>query len=244
MGEKRMASVLKKPLHQYKMIYFDVGDTLLTIPAARLILQQYLLERSLRRDPDEVERQFTSSFRLFYYDRPAERVEKVTPESDRAFWLRVYDHILRSLELHRELSDEDIQRCSHELYDIFTSPGSYELFGDVEECLETLASRGFRLGVVSNFAPTLRGILQQKGILGRFDPVIVSTEVGLEKPDPAIFRLALERCGLPAEDVLYVGDHDRNDIWAPAQVGIDAVKIIRYEYHSGEGIRSLRDLFA
>ncbi|KIL42535.1 hydrolase [Gordoniibacillus kamchatkensis] len=234
--------LLKKPLHDYKMICFDVGDTLMTIPAARIILHDYLLARSLRRDPEQLERQFTSSFRLFYYDRPAERVDKVTPESDRAFWVRVYDHILRSLELHRELSADDVHRCCHELYDIFTAADSYELFADVQPCLQELQARGFRLGVVSNFAPTLRGILQAKGILHYFDPVIVSTEVGLEKPDPAIFRLALERSGLRADDILYIGDHDRNDIWAPAQAGIDALKIIRYDFHSGEGIRSLGEL--
>ncbi|MFC0214384.1 HAD-IA family hydrolase [Paenibacillus chartarius] len=237
-----MQTLLKKPLSHYKMIYFDVGDTLLTIPAAQVIMHQFLLARSLERDPEQLERQFISSFRLFYYDRPAERVEQVTPETDRAFWVNVYDHILRSLDLHRELNDDDVHRCCHELYDIFTASSSYALFDDVKECMEELHRRGMRLGIVSNFAPTLKSILEDKGILHLFDPVIVSTEVGLEKPDPAIFRLALEQCGLPAGDVLYVGDHDRNDIWAPAQVGIDAVKILRYDFHSGEGIRTLREL--
>lgn len=237
-----MSVKLPKPLHHYKMIYFDVGDTLITIPAARVILHEYLLKRSLERDPEQVERQFTSSFRLFYYDRPAELEGACTPESDRAFWVKVYDHILRSLDVHRELTADDLHRCCHELYDIFTAPASYELFEDVKEMLPKLRERGLRLGIVSNFAPTLVSILEAKGIASYFDPVLVSTEVGLEKPDPAIFSLALERCGLPASEVLYVGDHDRNDIWAPRQVGIDAVKIIRYDFHQGEGIRSLREL--
>ena len=38
-----------------------------------------------------------------------------------------------------------------------------------------------------------------------------------------------------AKDVLYIGDHETNDIWAPNQVGIDAVRIIRYPYHTGDG---------
>jgi putative hydrolase of the HAD superfamily len=237
-----MPDKLPKPLNQYKMIYFDVGDTLITIPAARVILHRYLSERSLERDPEQLERQFMSSFRLFYYDRPSEQEGACTPESDRAFWVKVYDHILRNLDVHRELTADDVHRCCHELYDIFTAPDSYELFEDVAEVLPQLKERGFRLGIVSNFAPTLHAILEAKGIAAYFDPVLVSTEVGLEKPDPAIFSLALERCGLPAADVLYIGDHDRNDIWAPNQVGIDAVKIIRYDFHEGEGIRSLREL--
>ncbi|MFH5181940.1 HAD-IA family hydrolase [Paenibacillus sp. TAB 01] len=125
---------------------------------------------------------------------------------------------------------------------MFTGPEHYQLFNDVAECLPKLQERGLRLGIISNFAPTLSSILKHKGILHYFDPVIVSTEVGLEKPNPAIFELALARAGLSASEVLYVGDHDRNDIWAPNQAGIDAVKIKRYDYHSGEGIHSLREL--
>ncbi|MNR61381.1 Phosphoglycolate phosphatase [compost metagenome] len=64
----------------------------------------------------------------------------------------------------------------------------------------------------------------------------------MEKPDPAIFRLALQMAGVEASEVLYVGDHETNDIWAPNQVGIDAVRIIRYPYHTGDGIRSLLEL--
>ncbi|WP_216628251.1 HAD-IA family hydrolase [Paenibacillus germinis] len=43
-----------------------------------------------------------------------------------------------------------------------------------------------------------------------FDPIIVSTEVGLEKPDPAIFQLALNMAG--PKDILYVGDHETIDV--------------------------------
>ena len=89
----------------------------------------------------------------------------------------------------------------------------------------------------------MKAILADKGVLHYFDPVLVSTEVGLEKPDPAIFQLALQMAGVEAEDVLYIGDHETNDIWAPNQVGIDAVRIIRYPYHHGDGIRSLLELF-
>ncbi|MNR13169.1 Phosphoglycolate phosphatase [compost metagenome] len=64
----------------------------------------------------------------------------------------------------------------------------------------------------------------------------------MEKPDPAIFQLALQMAEIDAADVLYVGDHETNDVWAPNQVGIDAVRIIRYPYHTGDGIRSLLEL--
>lgn len=234
---------LRKPLHEYKAIFFDVGDTLMTIPAARIILQQFLALRSLHREQDRIGTLFTEAFRTFYYGKQLNPDEVCSPESDRAFWMSIYRHILEQLGAREEWTEDEIHRCCHELYDEFTGPEHYRLFEDVQESLAELEGRGFRLGVVSNFAPTLRSILEDKGIARYFDPLIVSTEVGLEKPNPAIFKLALERSGLGPEEVLYVGDHDQNDIWAPNQAGIAAVKIIRYDYLQGAGIRTLKELW-
>ncbi|MCS7460258.1 HAD-IA family hydrolase [Paenibacillus doosanensis] len=237
--------MIPKPLHAYKAVFFDVGDTLMTIPASQTIMRQYLADRSLRRDEERVGRLFTEAFRLFYYGRQVDAYEPCTPESDRAFWMKLYRYILEKLGVHEERwTDEQIDDCCRGMYELFTGPQPYRLFDDVKESVEALKQRGFRLGIISNFAPTLTDILRHQGILHHFDPVIVSTEVGLEKPDPAIFHLALERSGLAASDILYVGDHDTNDIWAPAQAGIDAVKIKRYDYHSGAGIHSLLELLA
>jgi putative hydrolase of the HAD superfamily len=234
---------MRKSLQHYKMIYFDAGDTLLALPAARMILQQYLALRSMERDEAHIDELFTEAFRLFYYGKPLDSFEVCTPESDRLFWVHLYKYVLNKLNAHEELTEDEIHACCHELYDIYTAPEHYELFEDVKECLSRLQELGLRIGIVSNFAPTLKAILESKGILHMFENVIVSTEVGLEKPNPAIFKLAMEHSRLEAKEILYIGDHDRNDIWAPNQVGMDAVKILRYEFLSGEGIHSLRELF-
>ncbi|WNQ12615.1 HAD-IA family hydrolase [Paenibacillus aurantius] len=231
-----------KPLTAYKAVFFDVGDTLMTIPAARLIMRQFLAQRSFHREEDEIGGLFHEAFQLFYYGKQLNPDEVCSPESDRQFWIQLYRFILDRLGAEEEWTEDEIHACCHEMYDVFTAPEQYQLFEDVEESLEAFSKRGLRLGVISNFAPTLRHILEAKGILSYFDPVIVSTEVGIEKPNPSIFRLALEEAGLEAKDVLYIGDHEHNDLWAPAQVGIDAVKIKRYDYMEGEGIRSLLEL--
>lgn len=233
---------MRKPINAYKAIFFDVGDTLMTIPAARVIMQQFLASRSLHREEEQIGSLFTEAFRLFYYGKQLNPDEVCSPESDRVFWMKLYSYILERLGAHDEWTEDEVHRCCHELYDMFTKPEQYQLFDDVKSNLERLKQQGLRLGVISNFAPTLKEILANKGILSYFEPVIVSTEVGLEKPNPDIFRLALREAGLKAEEVLYVGDHDQNDIWAPQQAGIDAVKIKRYDYHSGEGIHSLSEL--
>ncbi|WP_281889396.1 HAD-IA family hydrolase [Paenibacillus sp. YYML68] len=236
---------LKKPLTAYKAVFFDVGDTLLTIPEARMILHKFLAERSLHRNEETLGELFQEAFQLFYYNKQLdESFPACSPESDRVFWMDIYRYMLNKLDVTGQdnWTEERIHAVCHELYDVFTSPAHYALFEDVKPVLAELAARGFRLAIVSNFAPTLVSILEDKGIASYFDPIIVSTVVGLEKPDPAIFRLALDQSGLSAEDVLYVGDHERNDLWAPGQVGIDAIRIMRYDYQTGEGMRSLREL--
>ena len=54
----------------------------------------------------------------------------------------------------------------------------------------------YKLSVLSNADVSLRGRLERDGIHALFDDVVVSAEVGMAKPDPAIFRLAAERLGL------------------------------------------------
>ncbi|CAN7582538.1 HAD-IA family hydrolase [Paenibacillus sp. LjRoot56] len=233
---------MRRELNSYKMIYLDAGDTLVTIPAAQTILKQYLQLRAVDRDEDHINELFTQAFRLFYYVEKKDNFVVCSPESDREFWVNLYHYVLHKLGVHEDWTEEEIFNCCHELYEIFTAPEYYDLFDDVKPFLEELKTQGFRIGIISNFAPTLKAILADKGVLHYFDPVLVSTEVGLEKPDPAIFRLALQMADVEASDVLYVGDHETNDIWAPNQVGIDAVRIIRYPYHTGDGIRSLLEL--
>lgn len=80
------------------------------------------------------------------------------------------------------------------------------------ESVDILA-RHYRLGMITNgYSDSQRGRLTAAGWRDRFDPLLISEEVGLAKPDARIFEMALERLELGAEEVLYVGDslsHDR-----------------------------------
>lgn len=229
---------------RYRAVFFDAGDTLITIPAAHEMMEAYLAERRFPFDPKVVQNLLDEGIARFYYNKSDYSNITVTPETDRNFWVGIYRYILDRMNASSYWSDEHIHRCCHELYDLFVAPEYYALFEDVADCLERLRMMGFRLGLVSNFAPTLREIFRSHHILHFFDPFIVSTEVGYEKPNPAIFTMALKKANLLSNEVVYVGDHPTNDIWAPQQVGIDAIRIIRYDGITGDGIRSLHELFA
>ena len=81
--------------------------------------------------------------------------------------------------------------------------------------LDTLRhlSRHFRLGLITNgYSDSQRGRLDAAGLTSFFDPILISEEVGIAKPDARIFEMALDALELSAGDVIYVGDsiaHDR-----------------------------------
>jgi HAD superfamily hydrolase (TIGR01509 family) len=80
----------------------------------------------------------------------------------------------------------------------------------------------YKLSVLSNADMSLRGRLERDGIHALFDDVVVSAEVGMAKPDPAIFRLAVERLGLTPAECVFVDDWDQN-VAAARDVGMRGV---------------------
>jgi putative hydrolase of the HAD superfamily len=85
------------------------------------------------------------------------------------------------------------------------------------------------LALVSNFdhPPHLHRLLAEHGLAPLFQEVVVSSEVGVKKPDPAIFASALATTGLSPHEVAYVGDSDE-DIQAALAGGLVPVRIERY----------------
>ena len=91
------------------------------------------------------------------------------------------------------------------------------------ELLDWLRGR-YRLAVVSNFdyTPTVRRILTESGILGRFETVVVSDTVGWRKPRPDIFQRALTEMGVAAGECLFVGDRPDIDVAGAKGMGMAA----------------------
>lgn len=91
------------------------------------------------------------------------------------------------------------------------------------EALGRLRSAGLRLGVVSNSDGKVEQALRAAGLIDYFDVVIDSSRVGIEKPDPAIFRAALEALSVRADEAIYVGDLYEVDVVGARAAGIEAV---------------------
>jgi len=92
-------------------------------------------------------------------------------------------------------------------------------FEAIPGALETIASlrcRGLAVAVVSNWDVGLAEHLERLGVDALFSAIVTSAEARAAKPDPAVFRLALERLGVDAARALHVGDEDEDERGAAA----------------------------
>lgn len=107
---------------------------------------------------------------------------------------------------------------------LWTNDG-IKLYSEVREVLEIL-SKHYRLGIVANQSSSIRELLQEWRIESYFQLIILSEEVGLSKPNTAIFTLALQKANISADRVVYVGDRYDNDILPAKSLGMWTVRIL------------------
>lgn len=95
--------------------------------------------------------------------------------------------------------------------------------------LAELRRRGYRLGLISNTGTTpgsvLRALLRDYGVLPCLEVTAFSNEVGLAKPSPSLFRLALEQLGVSPGEAVHIGDQPWADVAGALGVGMRAVQV-------------------
>lgn len=117
----------------------------------------------------------------------------------------------------------------------------------VRASLERFREAGLRLAVVSNANGTLKEVLDRLGLSAAFDAILDSAVEGVEKPDPRLFRLALQRLGAGAETAVHVGDLYHVDVVGARAAGVRPVLLDEAGLYEGVDcprVRSLADLAA
>lgn len=191
-----------------RAIFFDAAGTLIRLP--RGVGHHYSAvarRHGCALDAAVLDAAFRAAWKTMPA-RPATRTAR--PDDDRGWWRALVDSVLD--RVGAAALDRDAYFA--ELYAEFARPGVWELFPEVREVLDALAGR-CGLGIISNFDGRLRAILGGLGIAGRFEFMVLSSEVGADKPDPWIFERALSLAGVRPEQALHVGDDPRCD-WAGA----------------------------
>jgi YjjG family noncanonical pyrimidine nucleotidase len=112
----------------------------------------------------------------------------------------------------RELSTAFLERLSEKTY----------LMPHAISVLKALSKRIAIVLVTNGIAMVQKRRLAASEIGMYFQDVLISADLGVSKPDPAIFHIAVRRLGLPAGEILCIGDSPSSDIRGAANAGIDS----------------------
>jgi putative hydrolase of the HAD superfamily len=223
-----------------RAVLFDAGETLVhPAPSFPELFAGVLSTRGIERSPEAVIEASRAVFHRFSEAARDNDLWTTSPEASARFWKSVYARMIRELDIGAADGLADT------LYEAFTDQRNYALFDDVAATLDALEAAGLALGIVSNFEAWLEDLLGSLGVRERFGVRVISGREGIEKPDPRIFTLAIERLGIDARDVAYVGDNPEFDIAPAHALGMTPVLIDRRgRFPDADGIRitDLREL--
>ena len=142
--------------------------------------------------------------------------------------LTVYERRMRVLvgELEVKLEVEELRQISEA--SVAAWHAYTPLDPEAKSVLGELQGR-YKLALISNFdhPPHVHRLLDDLALRPFFDAVVVSGDVGVKKPDPAIFAPALEQTGLATDEALFVGDSPEDDVAGARAAGLRPVLIRR-----------------
>jgi putative hydrolase of the HAD superfamily len=211
----RTLMATENKLELIKAIFFDAAGTLFYL--TKTVGDHYALvgaEIGLQLDAKQLDHAFHTAWNKM---PQRQSIEGPREHDDIGWWRELVGLVLD--QVAPSLSELDRDNFFEVAYEHFAEAGVWELYPEALGVLEKLRPR-FQLAVISNFDGRLRFILKHLGISSFFTQVFISSELGADKPDPAIFQRALTAINLKPDEVLHVGDDPKRDWQAAAAAGL------------------------
>lgn len=219
-------------------VFFDMGGTIETFGYTRELrlnttreIQQRLLHAGIDLQLGAEQLYEVISSGLNEYKRwSIQRMEELPP------WRVWSDYIFPNQEVDRKSLSEISEDLTFLIETCFYQRA---MRPEVPEVLQALRQMGLKIGLISNVnsrgqVPTN---LKAYGIIDYFHPIVLSSEYGRRKPDPAIFHYAARLANAPASQCVYVGDRVTRDIEGARRAGFGLAIQIRHDFAHGEDDR-------
>ncbi|MCI0460214.1 MAG: HAD family hydrolase [Gemmataceae bacterium] len=201
-------------LQEVRAIFFDAVGTLIhPDPPAAVVYAEVGRRHGSRLHAGEMGRRFATAFAR---EEALDRAHTLQTSEDREVqrWRTIVAAVL---------DDVTDDACFAELYQHFSQPQAWRCEAGTARLLETLAGRGYVLGLASNYDQRLRRVVEGLPELRAVRPLVISSEVGWRKPALAFFAAAVASVELAPPQVLFVGDDRANDFEGARAAGCRAV---------------------
>jgi len=194
-----------------QVIFFDAVGTLFQVKGSvGEIYLRYAKKYGIRPSAEltaKVNHAFKESFAqapqpIFATEKP----EKLK-QCERLWWFDIVHGVF-----YRTLMFEGFDEYFEEVYEAFETADHWEVYPEVPEVLQKLKSRGYELGVISNFDTRFFKIFRALNLDQYFDSITISSLAGSAKPSPKIFKYALDQHALDPDEAIHVGDSIKEDI--------------------------------
>jgi putative hydrolase of the HAD superfamily len=229
-----------------KAVIFDWFSTLAHYDPPREQLQaQVLRELGFNVSLTNIQRALVLADRDLYAEFSELSLEDGSPEERIQTFIRHQQGIMTraGIDADTVLAEKAIARLGE-----LNAGRRFALFDDVIPTIRMLKERRLVTGLLTNIPRGIQEICQELGLEPYLDFIISPAEAGADKPNPAIFHLALERAGVEASDAIYIGDQYLQDMVGARNAGIAPILIDRFnvspEFTDAPRILSLTELIA
>lgn len=226
-----------------RAIFFDAGNTLM-YPRVDQLAEEITREGRPATAEDFYAAERTAKQALDEWLWPQIRRGEVPRTIDLRYWTEY----LTALMVRLQVSEADRPALMPRVANAFRQITFWSQVGsDTPAFLESLRARGFFLGVISNSNGTIGEQLERLDLARFFSVIIDSHHVGVEKPHPEIFQIALERApeNIEPSQTVFVGDTNATDVGGAQLAGLRGILIDRvgaYPHAKASRIASLPEL--
>jgi len=207
-----------------QMVFFDAAGTLFDVRGSvGAIYARFAAKYDKHVDAEGLQHEFIRQFRTqppMIVGNSLAGAERLLAE--RNWWRNLVLDVFARLGEFPQFEDYFV-----EIFEFFRRAEAWAVFEDVTTTLAALRSRGYRLGLISNFDARLYDVLEGLRLRTYFDSIHLSTEVGAAKPEAEIFTFALQENGFTAAQAMHIGDRWQEDVQGARAAGLHAVWLNR-----------------
>jgi len=210
------------PNNHIKAIFFDLDGTLRhSVPAGGEVFSDYVSSLGLRLNPED--RLRAARWEHFYWASSVDLRDDLLAHSGETekFWVEYTRRRLIALGVSPSMAIELAPKVSLHMGEMY-KPDSI-VPEDARRILPELKQAGYIMAVLSNRDKPFHDVLESHDLNEHFHFSMAAGEVGVYKPDPDVFKHALDRADVTAQETIYVGDNYFADVVGSLRAGLQPV---------------------